>query len=90
MITRTLAIIPTIIVVAINGERGTEKLLILSQVILSLQLSFAVVPLVMFTSSRKWMGEFVNPRWLKALAWFTAVLIAGLNAWLLIETAMGR
>ena len=86
----TLAIIPTIIVVAINGERGTEKLLILSQVILSLQLSFAVVPLVMFTSSRKWMGEFVNPRWLKALAWFTAVLIAGLNAWLLIETAMGR
>jgi manganese transport protein len=90
MITRTLAIIPTIIVVAINGERGTEKLLILSQVILSLQLSFAVVPLVMFTSSRKWMGEFVNAWWLQALAWFTAVLIAGLNAWLLIETAMGR
>jgi manganese transport protein len=49
-----------------------------------------VVPLVIFTSSRKWMGEFVNARWLKALAWFTAVLIAGLNAWLLLETAMGR
>jgi manganese transport protein len=90
MITRTLAIIPTIIVVAITGERGTEKLLILSQVILSLQLSFAVVPLVMFTGSRKKMGEFVNGRWLQGLAWFTAALIAGLNAWLLIETAMGR
>jgi len=90
MITRTLAIIPTIIVVAINGEQGTEKLLILSQVILSLQLSFAVVPLVMFTGSRKWMGEFVNARWLQVLAWMTAAVIAGLNAWLLIETAMGR
>ena len=90
MITRTLAIIPTIIVVAITGERGTEKLLILSQVILSLQLSFAVVPLVLFTGSRKVMGEFVNARWLQGLAWFTAVLIAGLNVWLLIETAMGR
>ena len=90
MITRTLAIIPTIIVVAVTGERGTEKLLILSQVILSLQLSFAVVPLVLFTGSRKWMGEFVNARWLQGLAWTTAALIAGLNAWLLIETAMGR
>ena len=90
MITRTLAIIPTIIVVAITGERGTEKLLILSQVILSLQLSFAVVPLVLFTGSRKWMGEFVNGRWLQGLAWFTAVVIAVLNAWLLVQTAMGR
>ena len=90
MITRTLAIIPTIIVVAITGEQGTEKLLILSQVILSLQLSFAVVPLVLFTNSRKKMGEFVNPQWLKSLAWFTAALIAGLNAWLLIEIALGH
>src|ERR1039458_4413766 len=90
LITRTLAIIPTIIVVAINGEQGTEKLLILSQVILSLQLSFAVVPLVMFTGSRRRMGEFVNGRWLQGLAWFVAALIAGLNVWLLIETAMGR
>src|ERR1022692_830469 len=89
LITRTLAIIPTIIVVAINGEQGTEKLLILSQVILSLQLSFAVVPLVMFTGSRKRMGEFVNGRWLQGLAWFVAALIAGLNAWLLVQTAMG-
>ena len=90
LITRSLAIIPTIVVVAITGEQGTEKLLILSQVILSLQLSFAVVPLVLFTGSRAKMGEFVNGRWLKALAWFTAILIAGLNAWLLIQTAQGR
>jgi manganese transport protein len=87
LITRSLAIIPTIIVVAFTGEQGTEKLLILSQVILSLQLSFAVVPLVLFTGNRKIMGEFVNARWLKALAWFTAVLIAGLNGWLLVLMA---
>ena len=84
MITRTLAIIPTIIVVAFTGERGTEKLLILSQVILSMQLSFAVVPLVIFTGSRKVMGEFVNSRWLQGLSWFVAALIAGLNAWFLV------
>ncbi len=90
MITRTLAIIPTIIVVALTGEAGTEKLLILSQVILSLQLSFAVIPLVLFTGNRKKMGEFVNGRWLQGLAWFAAVLIAVLNGWLLVETAMGR
>jgi manganese transport protein len=89
LITRSLAIIPTIIVVAITGERGTEKLLILSQVILSLQLSFAVIPLVIFTNSRKKMGEFVNAPWLKVLAWSTAAIIATLNVWLLIETAMG-
>jgi manganese transport protein len=89
MITRSLAILPTILVVALMGEQGTEKLLILSQVILSLQLSFAVVPLVMFTGSRKHMGEFVNGRLLQGLAWFTAVLIAGLNAWLLVQTVVG-
>jgi manganese transport protein len=87
LITRSLAIIPTIIVVAVTGEQGTEKLLILSQVILSIQLSFAVVPLVLFTGNRKIMGEFVNARWLKALAWLTAILIAGLNAWLLVLMA---
>jgi manganese transport protein len=87
LITRSLAIIPTIIVVAFTGEQGTEKLLILSQVILSLQLSFAVVPLVLFTGNRKIMGEFVNAPWLKALAWFTAIVIAGLNGWLLVLMA---
>ena len=90
MITRSLAIIPTIIVVAFMGEQGTEKLLILSQVILSFQLSFAVVPLVIFTGDRKRMGEFVNARWLQALSWTTAVVIAGLNVWLLVETALGH
>jgi manganese transport protein len=90
LITRGLAIVPTVIVVAINGEQGTEKLLILSQVILSLQLSFAVIPLVIFTGSRKQMGEFVNGRGLQTLAWATAVLIAGLNVWLLLQTAIGR
>ncbi|MGH9605938.1 MAG: Nramp family divalent metal transporter [Terracidiphilus sp.] len=90
LITRSLAIIPTIIVVALMGEQGTEKLLILSQVILSLQLSFAVIPLVIFTGDRKRMGEFVNGRGLQALAWFTAAVIAVLNGWLLVETFMGR
>ena len=84
LITRSLAIIPTIIVVAVTGEQGTEKLLILSQVILSLQLSFAVVPLVIFTGSRKRMGEFVNSRWLQGLSWTVAALIAGLNGWFLV------
>ncbi len=90
MITRSIAIIPTVIVVAAMGSQGTEKLLILSQVILSLQLSFAVIPLVMFTGSRKYMGEFVNGPWLQRLAWLAAVVIAGLNAWLLIQTMMGN
>jgi manganese transport protein len=90
LITRSLAIIPTIIVVAFTGERGTEKLLLLSQVILSLQLSFAVVPLVIFTGSRKKMGEFVNGPWLQGLSWLVAALIAGLNAWFLVLMFQGR
>jgi manganese transport protein len=89
LITRGLAIIPTIFVVALNGEKGTEKLLILSQVILSMQLSFAVIPLVIFTGDRTKMGEFVNPQWMKMLAWITAVVIAGLNGWLLVQTFRG-
>jgi len=90
LITRSLAIIPTVIVVAFMGEQGTEKLLILSQVILSFQLSFAVIPLVMFTGDRAKMGEFANGRWLQGLAWLTAAVIVVLNVWLLVETAMGR
>ncbi len=68
------------------GESGTARLLILSQVILSLQLSFAVFPLVMFTSDRRKMGEFANPGWLTAIAYFIATVIASLNAWLLFQT----
>ena len=86
LITRLLAIIPAVIAVIFFGQAGTAKLLIFSQVILSLQLSFAVVPLVQFTGDRRKMGEFVNPRWLKILAWFTAGVIAVLNAYLLVVT----
>jgi manganese transport protein len=67
------------------GQSGTAKLLILSQVILSMQLSFAVFPLVMFTSDRQKMGEFVNPTWIKVLSWTAAVVIASLNMWLLVQ-----
>ncbi len=90
LVTRLAAIIPTIIVVAIYGEHGTARLLILSQVILSMQLSFAVFPLVAFTSDRRKMGQFVNAAWLKVLAWTVAVVIAGLNAWLLIQIFSGK
>jgi manganese transport protein len=86
LITRLIAIVPAAIVAIFYGASGTAKLLILSQVILSLQLSFAVFPLVVFTSDRMKMGAFANPMWLKVLAWATAVLIAGLNVWLLVQT----
>jgi len=89
LITRIIAIVPAAIVAMFYGESGTAKLLILSQVILSLQLSFAVIPLVAFTSSRAKMGRFVNPRWLQVIAWTTAIVIAALNAWLLVRTFQG-
>jgi manganese transport protein len=79
LITRVIAIIPAVIVAALFGASGTAKLLLLSQVILSLQLSFAVIPLVAFTSDRRKMGEFVSPRWLQALAWLTTAAIVLLN-----------
>lgn len=84
--TRMLAIVPAVITIILFGEKSTGSLLVFSQVILSLQLSFAVFPLVMFTSKRRLMGEFVNPLWLKILAWTVAFIIAGLNIWLLIQT----
>ncbi|MFL6541822.1 MAG: Nramp family divalent metal transporter [Chthoniobacterales bacterium] len=80
LITRLVAIVPAVIVAAISGASGTAKLLVLSQVILSLQLSFAVIPLVLFTGSRAKMGELVAPRWLQAIAWITAAIIVVLNA----------
>jgi manganese transport protein len=86
LITRAIAIIPAIIVTSLSGEKGTTNLLVLSQVILSLQLSFAVFPLVMFTSNKLKMGEFVNGGTVKTLAWLVAMLIASLNAWLLVQT----
>jgi manganese transport protein len=86
LITRSLAIIPTVFVTVFYGERGTANLLILSQVILSMQLSFAVFPLVQFTSDRAKMGEFVNGRLLKLTGYVVAVVIAVLNVWLLVQT----
>ncbi len=86
LITRLIAIVPAVMVTAAYGEHGAGGLLILSQVVLSLQLSFAVVPLVYFTGQRSKMGEFVNSRGLAALAWLVAVVIMGLNSWLLVGT----
>lgn len=87
--TRLLAIIPALIAIIFFGEQSTGKLLVGSQVVLSLQLSFAVIPLIMFTSDRRLMGEFVNPRWLKILAWSVATIIVGLNSCLLLQTFLG-
>ncbi len=89
LITRLIAIVPAALTAIFFGESGTARLLILSQVILSLQLSFAVFPLVRFTSDREKMGEFVNPRWLVALAYTVAGAIALLNGWLLAQTFAG-
>jgi len=86
LITRGIAIVPAAIVAILYGESGTAKLLVLSQVVLSLQLSFAVFPLVMFTSDRVKMGDFANAMWLKVLAYLVALVIAALNAWLLFQT----
>jgi manganese transport protein len=79
-VTRAIAIVPAVVVTVWAGERGTAQLLILSQVVLSLQLPFAVVPLVMFTSNRRKMGPFVAPRWLTAVAALIAAVIIVLNA----------
>ena len=89
LITRLIAIIPAVIVVYFYGERGSGALLVLSQVILSMQLPFAVFPLVMFTSDRVKMGRFVSPMWVRTLAWFIAIVIAALNVWLLYQTFAG-
>jgi len=89
LITRLIAIVPAAITAIWFGASGTAQLLILSQVILSLQLSFAVFPLVNFTSDKLKMGEFVNPGWVKVLAYTVAVVIASLNVWLLVQTFRG-
>ena len=89
LLTRLVAIVPALLIIIFLGEGSTTNLLILSQVVLSLQLSFAVIPLIMFTSDRRLMGEFVNPLWLKILACMVATIIVGLNSWLLIQTFLG-
>jgi len=89
LLTRLLAIVPAVIVTALLGESGTARLLILSQVILSMQLSFAVIPLVMFTSDKAKMGEFVNRRWVQIGGWALGGVIALLNGFLLWQTFTG-
>jgi manganese transport protein len=86
LITRMLAIVPAAIVIYISGEQGTYKLLILSQVVLSMQLPFAVVPLIHFTSDRKRMDVFANKAWVKLLAWLAAAIIVSLNVRLVYTT----
>jgi manganese transport protein len=88
LITRLIAIVPAVIVIAIKGEEGSGPLLVLSQVVLSLQLPFAIFPLIQFTSSRKIMGPFASGFWIKALAWPICIIIAGLNVYLLYQTAI--
>lgn len=89
LVTRLVAIVPAIVVTLIYGEGQTAKLLILSQVVLSLQLPFAVVPLVMFTASKTKMGELVAPRWLTVIAALTAAIIIVLNLKLIVDFATG-
>ena len=90
LVTRGLAIVPAAVCAALYGESGTTKLIVFSQVVLSLQLPFAVVPLVMFTNDRKKMGEFVNAPWLRVLAWAVAGLIIVLNVKLLYDFVTGN
>jgi manganese transport protein len=89
LVTRAIAIVPAAIVTIWYGEKGTAQLLIFSQVILSLQLPFAIVPLVMFTADRRKMGELVAPKWVTGLAALTAIIIIALNVKLLLDFARG-
>jgi manganese transport protein len=90
LITRLIAVSPAVFVIAIYGEGKTTDLLLWSQVILSLQLSFAVIPLILFTDDKRKMGSFANPRWIKVLAWTTAALIVLLNAKFVFDSVSGR
>jgi manganese transport protein len=89
LVTRAVAIVPAVIVIGIRGEHGVTQLLILSQVVLSLQLSFATFPLLWLTGDRRKMGEFVNGRLTQAAGWAVCVAIAVLNAWLLWTSVAG-
>jgi len=84
-LTRVLALIPAVVVILWKGDKGTYDLLILSQVILSLQLPFAVIPLIAFTGSKKIMGDLAIGPMFKALSWIVAALLVSLNSWLLWE-----
>ena len=88
LITRVIALLPAVVVISISGDQGTYKLLILSQVILSLQLPFAIVPLVHFTGDKLKMGTFTSRWWVKGLAWITSVIIIALNGKLVYDQIM--
>ncbi len=85
LITRSIALVPAVVVISISGDKGTYQLLILSQVVLSLQLPFAIVPLVHFTSDKLKMGSFANKNWVKLLAWLTSLIIILLNGKLVYD-----
>ncbi|WP_242181952.1 Nramp family divalent metal transporter [Sphingomonas sp. CARO-RG-8B-R24-01] len=86
LVTRGLAIIPAVIVISATGGKDTVGLLVVSQVVLSMQLPFAIFPLIMVTSSRARMGEFANPAWVRVVGYTICTLIAGLNVYLVWET----
>ena len=85
LITRLIALVPAVVVISLAGDQATQRLLILSQVILSLQLSFAVIPLIHFTSNRRNMGQFATPWWGQVLAWTAAAVIVALNGKLVLD-----
>ena len=89
LVTRGVAIVPVVVITALYGAEGTAKLLVFSQVLLSMQLPFAVIPLVRFVTDREKMGRFVIPRWLAMLAWVIAAIIVSLNLKLLFDTFVG-
>lgn len=89
LITRMVALVPAVITIAIVGESSVQQMLVLSQVILSLQLPFAVIPLIHFTSDRRNMGEFASKVWAKVLAWSAAAVIVALNVWLVLGEVQG-
>jgi manganese transport protein len=85
LLTRALAIVPAVVVLIQAGEEGVLQMLVLSQVVLSLQLPFAIVPLIRFTSAPRFMGAFASPFWLRLLASAAALMIIALNAWLVMQ-----
>jgi manganese transport protein len=85
LVTRAIAIIPAALTIYFLGDQSTLGLLLLSQAIISMQLPFAVVPLIHFTGDRARMGPFANPRWVRQLSWLTAAIIIGLNSWLVVQ-----
>jgi manganese transport protein len=89
LMTRALALLPAVVVIAISGNEGTYRLLILSQVVLSLQLPFAIIPLIHFTSDKKKMGTFANNLLIKAAAWIIAAIIVALNLKLVFDEIFG-